>query len=812
LNKVTIIKTLPHLHPLFLNKESLTISADHFSFTARDFLKSIQIRDDSEITFKKIRNYFELNNFEKVEKNLEIKQFSSRGDVLTAWFVGYKSPIRMEFFGEELEKMYLVDEIYFKRLHDLVYLVIGNIPNSEDLNSIHINNIDMYFEIEPQKIIFTTSLNNIIPENSDVINTDYQFPQLFYSRVDLLNQEIARLSRNDYTIYIKTDNEDALSLNLKQYLKLPLVSKILKDINSIELQAGFLSESDKIAVFTDRELFGTIFLTRPERLKNSTSNVKRLLQQFEGNIEMDDYVVHEDYGVGIYSGLTQEEIDGEMMEYLLLKYDKEDQLFVPINQIEKITKYIGNEGSKPRITRLGGVSWENVKNKIKKSTSLLAKELLEHFAKRELSKAIPVEAHDSKDFQQFINEFKFIETEDQLRSANEIIADLEKEIPMDRLLVGDVGFGKTEVFMRAAFKIVEKGGQVAVLSPTTVLTSQHYDVFIDRFKSFPFKIEAVSRFNSADQNRKIIEQLNEGKVDIIIGTHRLLSNDVKFKNLQLVIVDEEQRFGVKQKSKIQELNYSSHLLAVSATPIPRTLSMALSTIQDISIITQPPKGRKSINTEMIKNDWNKVSKAIEFEINRGGQIFFLHNKIQNMKFIEDKLKQLIPGLRIVSAHGQMNADILDKVMDEFYHQKFDCLISTTIIENGLDMPNVNTIIINNAHHFGLSQLYQLRGRVGRSDVQGYCYLLYEGKNNLEMEDMDVKVKNKKYLERLNSLVENQELGSGFRIASKDLEIRGAGNLLGDQQSGHISAIGYALYVELLAQEVEKIRETLSKGK
>lgn len=821
MSKPKLIKTLPHLHPLFFNKEALTISSEYYSFTARDFLANMQVLSFKEVRFKDILRYLEANDFERVPKNLEIKQYSLRGDVITAWFVGYESPIRMEFFGEDLEKMYLVDEIYSKKLKDIKYLVIGGINGKDDLNSIKISLPEITNEhfdtkyLEVEKLIFTNSIQNAEGNGYEIIKTDYQFPQLFYSRLDLFEKEVERLENQGYHIYIKTENENSLGYELQKYLDLPKDNRILQNIKNIEVQAGFISEQEKLAVFTDRELFGTIFLTRPERLKKSTTNIQRLLQQFEGNIEMGDYVVHEDYGIGIYSGLTQEMIDDQMYEYLLLKYDKEDELYVPINQIEKITKYIGNEGVEPRVTRLGGVSWENVKRKIKASTRLLAKELIEHFAKREVSKAKAIPNKDSKDYLKFIEEFKHVETDDQIRAVNEIVADMEKPVPMDRLLVGDVGFGKTEVFMRAAFKAVEDGGQVAVLSPTTVLTSQHDEVFKERFKNFPIRIESISRFNTPLENKKIIEAANEGKVDILIGTHRLLSSDVKFKNLQLVIVDEEQRFGVKQKEKIKQLNYEAHVLAVSATPIPRTLSMALSTIQEISIITTPPKGRKSIHTEIVKDDWNHIAKAIQFEINRGGQVFFLHNKIQNMGFIEEKLGQLVPGLRIVSAHGQMNSDKLDGIMDDFYHKKYDLLISTTIIENGLDLPNVNTIIVNNAHRFGLSQLYQLRGRVGRSDRQSFCYLLYQGQDLKALEQEDEKSnkrkRNKKYLERLNSLVENQDLGAGFRIASKDLEIRGAGNLLGEQQSGHIAAIGYALYVELLAQEVEKIREVVNSS-
>jgi len=504
-----------------------------------------------------------------------------------------------------------------------------------------------------------------------------------------------------------------------------------------------------------------------------------------------------------------------MFDYLLLKYDKEDELYVPIHQIDKITRYIGPENIEPKLTRLGKTSWEVLKRKVKKSTQLLARELVEHYAKRELAKAKAIRSEDSEDYIEFANQFEFKETEDQIRAVNEIVNDLSKTIPMNRLLVGDVGFGKTEVMMRAAFKIAEIGGQIAILAPTTILAAQHFKVLKKRFENFPIEIGLLSRFNTTSKNKEIVKSLNENQIDIVIGTHRLLSNDVKFKKLQLLIVDEEQRFGVKQKEKIKKLNYGTHVLSVSATPIPRTFGRALSSIQDLSIITTPPVGRKSIITEIIKDNWNKVTKAIADEVSRGGQVYFLHNEVRTIQTIMKKLQLLLPGIKFITAHGQLSSKELERIMNAFFLQKYDVLICTTIIENGLDIKNVNTMVVNKANKFGLSQLYQLRGRIGRGMKQAYCYFLYEGKS-FEQEKLDLnpdpkssdylikkKLKPKKYLERLQTLVDNQELGAGFKVASKDLEIRGAGNLLGGEQSGHITSIGYALYINILAQEVEK---------
>ncbi len=842
-SKVTIIKTLPHLAEFFGDSADLIISSPYFSQEVFNYISSTEEIQISNIKYSKVLQYIADYKFKRVEEVTERLEYSLKGDVFTFWPVGYKNPVRLEFFGDDVEKAYLVDFIFKKKIVDVNSVVLGYAPlaDKSDVENIAIQDRSTKFEYqkpkiensllatqgsELKKVIYTVSAISGL-SNVEFLNTDFVLPQLFYSNNDLFDKEIERLKGNGYQVVINSEGYKKPKVEIPE-TKNYWIESFFKNITEKLPAAGFESKWFKFSYFTDREIYGTIFLTRPERTKKFNGNIQKLLRQFEGNIEIGDYVVHEDYGIALYNGLKQEKVGDLEMEYLFLQYDAGDELLVPISQIEKITKFIGQEGNPPKLSRMGKRSWAEVKEKVKKSTGLLARELVEHYAKRELSKAKPISSDESDLYRKFVADFKFTDTEDQTRSANEIIADLEKDVPMNRLLVGDVGFGKTEVMMRACFKIVENGGQVAVLAPTTVLTAQHFEVFKERFKNFPIKIGFLSRFNSPTQNNKTIDELNDGKLDIVVGTHRILSSDVKFKNLQLVVVDEEQKFGVKQKEKIKQLNYGVHVLSVSATPIPRTLGMALSSIQDISIITTPPYQRKSVITELVKDESvSKVTQAIMKEIERGGQVFLIHNVVQTIQSLYQKFSNLLPGVRFAFAHGQMAPAELDRIMTEFYEKKYDVLIATTIIENGLDLPNVNTIVVNQAQNFGLAQLYQLRGRVGRSTKQGYCYLIYKGKDlnkddqelwgdALDDQDMNKmekiphqvrdKKKKKSYVARLESLIENQDLGAGFRIASRDLEIRGAGNILGEQQSGHIASIGYALYMEILAEEVEKLKE------
>lgn len=872
MSSLTIIKTLPHTHPLFIPRGQICLLLRNYAADLVEFASHTKLISKKELTFSYLMQEFasikstEVNEtfldkykvgivaYSRVELVEKVLQFSVKGDIVTAWLPGYEHPIRMEFFGEECEDLYLFDEITSRKIKTLTHISFADfLPQDAGL----LEEIEIINESETdndiQKILFTQKdLTNIHTFYTDIkfrtFQTDFIYPQLFFSNHQLLSKEIERLKDNGFCILISTKYKQQLAQEFETYFVTEENTKILAQKVSeagnydsefitqeiiTSLPAGFQSNHLKIVLFTDREIFGTVFLSKVKEQASPTNNLQKLLRQFEGEIQIEDYVVHEDYGIAQYKGLESQTIDNVQNDYLLLEFAQKDELYVPLTQVKKITKYLGPEGSIPKLTHLGRGTWEGLKKKVKAATFLTAKELIEHYAKREVSKAIPIAKEDSTEYKSFVEKFPFIETKDQMNAINEVIANLEQEIPMNRLLVGDVGFGKTEVIMRAAFKIVEHGGQVAVLSPTTILTAQHMNVFTKRFKGTDFTIGFLSRFHTPKQNQEIIDKVNEGKIDIVIGTHRLLSSDVKFKHLQLLIVDEEQKFGVKQKEKIKKLNYGVHVLSVSATPIPRTLSLALSSIQDISIIATPPKGRQGVHTEIISNDWFKAANAIQTEISRGGQVFFVHNRVETILGIESKLKELVPGISIRHAHGQMSALELDRIMAEFYYQKFDVLLSTTIIENGVDISNANTMIIHDAHTFGLSQLYQLRGRVGRSDRKAFCYLMAPMMNTfkgqmINDENQDIEhssfnpssddlvrhalikkqtqdAKNKLYMQRLQSLVDNQDLGAGFRVASRDLEIRGAGNILGEEQHGNMNAIGYALYIEMLAEAVEKIR-------
>ncbi len=834
--KVKIIKTLRHLHPLFL-PEKTTIYSGFFSYEIFECINSAELIKSSNINYSdfiyKINNLKSEKNkeimdeykafpnleFRKVDSVSSVLDFSIRGDILDIWLPGYDFPVRIEFFGDEVEAMNLYDHYTNRKVKEIDFLVLCNFLPADkgELESIKIKLKDDSLE----KIIFTDKSLGRDAENflrlDQIIETDLVFPPLFFSNTKVAEVEINNLKEQGFNVLIKSKAEKNLEdINFKFSESEFNISK--KDLE--KLPAGFISNTNKVALFTERELSGVIDLKRSDSGITSKT-LQKILRQFEGEVSIGDFVVHEDYGIAIYAGLEQQVVEEVPMDYLLLKFEDEDELYVPIDQVNKITKYLGNEGSTPKLTKLGKKTWKETKAKVRKTAIITAENLIKHYAKRETSKAFKVKEIDSNDYKKFVDKFEYEETPDQTRSINEVIHDLESVTPMNRLLVGDVGFGKTEVILRAAFKLVEEGKQVAVLAPTTILASQHFDVFTERFKEFGISIELLSRFNTTKENRVIVDKINEGNVDIVIGTHRLLSTDVKFKNLGLLVVDEEQKFGVKQKEKIKQINYGVHVLSVSATPIPRSLSLALSSIQDISIISTPPEGRKGVETEIIFENWQKVTEAIQSEVSRGGQVYFIHNRVNSIQGIVSRLKNLLPEISIEFTHGQMRPDSLDRIFTDFYYKKFDVLVSTTIIENGLDLPNVNTVIIHDSHKFGLSQLYQMRGRVGRSEKQAYCYLMAPkpSKEIIESIDSDnqealkslLSANSKKqatqklYMQRLQSLVDNQDLGAGFRIASKDLEIRGAGNILGEKQSGHINGVGYALYIEMLADAIEKIK-------
>lgn len=552
---------------------------------------------------------------------------------------------------------------------------------------------------------------------------------------------------------------------------------------------GFSLALSKEAVITDKEIFGK------EVTEKREANI--LDQAFLSKLEEGDFVVHADHGVGKFIGMQTNTIENVSREYFVLEYAEQDKLYVPVENADKLTKYLGSE--MPKLHRLSGSSWNAITRKIKDEARVLAKELLQLYAKRSITQA-PACGAETPIEQTLRTTFPYQETTDQMQAIQEVTSDMQKTKPMDRLICGDVGFGKTEVAIRAACKAAANGLQVALLSPTTILTQQHYDTFKERLKGFDFEIGILSRFETRQQQDEVIAKMRTGEVKIVIGTHRLLSPDVKFKKLGLVIIDEEQRFGVKHKEQLKRLRTESHVLTLTATPIPRTLNIALSGIRDISLIETPPEGRLPIETIIEPYSDSLVQEAIRREYARGGQVYYLYNNVETIELASKRLQKITPESKIGIAHGQLDEETLSKVMSSFDTGKANLLVCSTIIENGLDLPNVNTIIVENATKFGLAQLYQLRGRVGRGLRQAYAYFLY---GSAKLTGMAKR--------RLQSLLEARELGSGFQLALRDLEIRGVGNILGREQHGKVSAVGLALYSRLLSQAVEEIKTGKPSG-
>ncbi len=553
------------------------------------------------------------------------------------------------------------------------------------------------------------------------------------------------------------------------------------------LSRGFRLPAAGLQIYAEADVFDEERRV-PERRRSAT---KAFLSDLR-DLKVGDLVVHIDHGIGMFVSLKPIGVGDALQEFLELRYAGQDKLFVPVERLDLVQKYTG--ATRPPVDRLGGTSWERAKTKVKKAMRDMAEELLKLYAAR---KAVPGHAFsaDSHWQQEFEDAFEYELTADQHTAIADIKRDMESATPMDRLLCGDVGYGKTEVAMRAAFKAVMDGKQVAFLAPTTVLAFQHEKTLKERFAGFPVRIEMVSRFRSKTEQKETLADLATGKVDIIVGTHRLLSKDVEFRDLGVLVVDEEQRFGVSHKEKIKQLRKKVDVLTMSATPIPRTLNMSLVGIRDMSIIETPPKDRLSIQTNVVKFDQQVIARAIRNELARGGQVYVVHNRVESIFSIGNLIQRLVPEARVVVGHGQMVEDTLERAMLDFVAKKFDVLLATTIVENGLDIPNANTIIINRADKYGLSQLYQLRGRVGRSDRPAYAYLLIPPEENLSP------VAKK----RLAAIKEFSDLGSGFRVAALDLEIRGAGNLLGGEQSGHIDALGFEMYMKLLEQTVRELK-------
>lgn len=546
-----------------------------------------------------------------------------------------------------------------------------------------------------------------------------------------------------------------------------------------------------IHLMTDAEIFGW---QRPEPRRRKSTARARLPESSYADLQSGDFVVHVDYGIGRFAGMRRRTVEGNPREYLVIEYGGTDTVFVPIHQADRLTRYVGPDDRPPTLSKLGKPDWTRVTAQARKAVEDEAKELLALYAQRQATPGFAF-GPDTPWQHELEASFPFVETEDQIRAIREVKADMERTMPMDRLICGEVGYGKTEVALRAAFKAVMGGTQVALLVPTTVLAQQHYETFSSRLRSFPVKVEMLSRFRTKEEQRAMLPKLEAGEIDIIIGTHRLLGEDVQFKKLGMVIIDEEQRFGVTHKEHLKKMRAQVDVLTLTATPIPRTLYMSLTGVRDITMIQTPPEERLPIITHVGPYDERMVRQAVLRELERGGQVFYIHNRIQSMDAIHERLEQVVPEARVISGHGQMDERMLEKVMVAFGRGEYDILLSTSIIENGIDIPNANTLIVDRADWFGMSQLYQLRGRVGRAAQQAYAYFFHASANRLTD---DARL-------RLDALAEHTDLGAGFQIAMRDLELRGAGDILSTRQTGHVAAIGLHLYTQLLTQAVQGLK-------
>ncbi|NOS68301.1 MAG: transcription-repair coupling factor, partial [Candidatus Peribacteraceae bacterium] len=727
------------------------------------------------------------------------------GDTLDIFPIQSPHPYRVQFDFEKVQKILAVDADDLSKTDDAGNDIVMYPATFRKRATLHAQfPADTLLILDDQEEMTVPEMIPLLnftafPENAaHHIHLRYLSVLKFYTLSDFLNDVRDKLTQK-WTLLVVTKRMEELEGILKEE-RIPHDSGGAGHQGAVTLVAAgdedllphSLQNPDlQCAMLTDREIFSL-------RKAGKQRSMAKLALDFITSLQPGDYVVHMEHGIGHFEGMTQKEIDGVSREYLELTYAEGDKLFVPVDQADKLSKFVHEEGEEPVLTRLGTMEWKRVNEKLRAETKEIAKELLNLYAKRAKSKghSFPDDGDRQRKFEEL---FPYTETPGQLKAIEDIKKDMESEHPMDRLVCGDVGFGKTEVAMRAAFKAAEAGKQVAVIAPITILADQHFRNFVERMSPFNIKIDMMSRFRSVSEQKKTLEKLRKGDVQIVIGTHRLLQDDVVFHNLGLVIIDEEQRFGVKQKERFKELRASVDILTLTATPIPRTLNLGLHKLRDITTITTPPPGRLPIITEVRKYSDELTRQSILTEVKRKGQCFVLHNRVETIDAFAQKLQALIPEATFVVGHGQLKPEILEERIIAFKDGKYDVLVSSTIIENGIDLPRANTLIVNEAERFGLSQLYQLRGRVGRSKLQAYAYFLYHSQ---KLKD-DAK-------KRLRAIVEACELGSGFQVAMRDLEIRGAGEILGASQSGTMQTVGVSHYLRLLKNAVEELR-TGSKG-
>lgn len=798
----------------------------------------LELEKSQEYQFEDIQQHLASHGYKNVRFVDEPGEMAIRGGILDIYPYSGEYPIRVEFFGNEIESIREFDadsqrsvafldrvsivpdisNVKQENLQSLLHFLaekVHFIVKDESLIISHLTKLyddalqrfnPKEHEISPDKLFLNAvSFRDITHQKATSLSytgftegIDYNQTLTFGARpqpdfngiIKQVIENIERQSKQGFKTYICCDNQGQVD---RFYELLPSSSPShTYALLSQSLSKGFILESQKIAVYTDHQIFNRYH--RPKIKKRKYSGGISFKEIYDLNLG--DYVVHIDYGIGKFSGFKKIEVKGVLQEVVVIQYQKNSTLYVNLSSLHKLQKYSSKEGVAPRVTILGSGEWARKKAQTRKKVKNIARELIELYAKRKMQKAFAYSADNAWQVEMEAR-FEFEETLDQDSAIKAVKEDMMNEQPMDRLVCGDVGFGKTEVAIRSSFKAVMDNKQVAILVPTTLLADQHLKTFSKRMNDFPVIVEALSRFKSTKDQKRILKGVSTGEVDILIGTHRILSKDISFKDLGLIIIDEEQRFGVSAKEKLKALKATVDVLTLTATPIPRTLQFSLMGARDLSIITTPPYNRRPVQTEIHSFDEALIRDALMQEISRGGQAFFIHNKVGNIEEVANMIHTLVPDIRIRYAHGQMKVTELEKIIHDFYNHRFDVLISTNIIENGIDISNANTIIINDADRFGLSELHQLRGRVGRSNRKAFCYLITRSIEQLTSEAR----------KRLIALEEFSDLGSGFNIAMRDLDIRGAGDILGGEQSGFINDIGFELYTKILDEAVQEVKES-----
>ncbi len=800
---------------------------------------TLQVKKGDKLSIDFINEFLYEYGFERVDFVYEPGQFAIRGGIVDIFSFSNEDPYRVDFFDDEIDSIrsFNIDNQISKENLDSI-TIVPNIQDSIDGEnslslvefvpeesifwskdfSLFFNQVEEIYqqssilknngeEIEPEtelgKLVSGNALKTLLEAKkvvegsssscfnvSKTIHFNQSKQPVFNKNFQLLGENLRFFRKDGYQVFILSNNE-------KQIERLQVIfrdSDIKVTFNPLfyNLHYGFIDHDLKICCYTDHQIFERYhrFNLKSRKPQRETITLKELNKLHPG-----DYVVHIDHGVGKFAGLVKTEVNGKMQEAMRLVYKDNDSLLVSIHSLHRVSKFKGKDGTEPKMNKLGTGAWQKMKNRAKAKVKDIAKELIALYAQRRAEKGFAFAA-DSYLQTELEASFIYEDTPDQQKATVAVKEDMEKPIPMDRLVCGDVGFGKTEIAIRAAFKAVADSKQVAILVPTTILALQHFKTFSDRLKDFPAKIVYISRLKSTAEIRKSLNELKEGKIDIIIGTHRLVSKDVAFKDLGLLIIDEEQKFGVSVKEKLKQLKLNVDTLTLTATPIPRTLQFSLMGARDLSIIQTPPPNRYPIVTELHGFNEQIIREAILYEVERAGQVFFIHNRVQNIYEVEATIKRIVPDVKTAVGHGQMDGPKLEKVMLSFINGEFDVLVATTIIESGLDIPNANTIIINQAQNFGLSDLHQLRGRVGRSNKKAFCYLIAPPMSGINPESR----------RRLRAIEEFSGLGSGFNIAMQDLDIRGAGNLLGGEQSGFIADIGFETYHRILNEAVEELKQ------